>query len=135
MNDVQFAAYSEYLRDLANRLLLADWEVELGRSKADDDAWAQVRVSDVENHARIKVNWPEFFHRTPEEQREWLTHECLHLHLDRPDRIVAQLAEQWSENSATQFAKTAHSKEIEICVQRLARLLAPHLPLPPKVKA
>lgn len=88
---------------------------------------------DVENFARVFVRWPEFFNHTPEDRREWLTHECLHVHLDRPQRIIDQLAEQWGDNSATQFAKEAHRKEIEICVQRLARILAPHLPLPPEV--
>lgn len=132
MNDTEHAAYSAYIRTLADELLLRDWEIELDRNSADPDSWAQVRVSDVENHARIKVSWPEFFHRTPEERREWLTHELIHPTLDRADRIMYQLAEQWNENSACQFAKEAHRKEVEICVQRLARILAPHLPLPPE---
>lgn len=131
MNDAEFAAYSTHIRTLADALLLRDWEIELDRTKADDDAWAQVCVSDVKNHARIKVLWPEFFHRTPGEQRQSLVHELIHPTFDRTDRVMYQLAEQLSENSACQFAKEAHRKEIEICVQRLARILAPHLPLPP----
>jgi hypothetical protein len=130
MNDAQFSAYSTYIRALADQVLLADWEIELDRSVSDHGTWAQVTVQSEENFARVYVNWPEFFAHSPEERREWLVHECVHLHLDRPQRIMNQLAAQIS-GDVTAFAKEAHRKEIEICVQRIARILAPHLPLPP----
>lgn len=130
MNDTTFAAYSAYIRTLANALLLADWEIAFDRSAADYGTWAQVTVCDVENHARVYVWWPEFFHRSLAEQRQSLIHELLHLHLDRPQRIMTHLSEH-NDDGVSQFARDAHRKEIEICVQRLARILAPHLPLPP----
>lgn len=135
MNDEAHAAYSSYIRELADLLLLRDWELELDRSVAESDSWSQVKVSDVENFARIFIRWPEFFHQSRENRREWLVHELLHIHLDRPRRIIEQLAEQFSDNSAGAFAREAHRREIEICVQRLARLIAPHMPLPSDVAA
>lgn len=134
MNDRQHEAYSRYLRDLADALLLRDWEIELDRDRADAGAWACVHVLDVENFARVRVDWPAFFHRSPEERREWLTHELVHCHLDRPQRVVGQLAEQFADNTAMAFASEAHEKEIEVCTQRLARILAPLLPLPPETE-
>lgn len=135
MTDAQHAAFQTYLGVLAHRLILADWEIELWRDRAADDCLATVNVMDVENYASISLRWPEFFGKSRGEQREILVHELLHLILDRPQRVIRQLAEQWDENSACQFAKEAHRKEIEIATQRLARILAPLMPLPPRVKA
>jgi hypothetical protein len=87
---------------------------------------------DTENHAVIRLS-EDYWHGSAEDRREWLVHELIHPALDRPHRIMEQLASQWDENSACQFAKEAHRKEIEICVQRIARIVAPHLPLPPEV--
>lgn len=134
MTDAQHAAFQTYLGVLAHRLILADWVIELWRDRADADCLACVQVMDVENYASISLRWPEFFAKPRDEQREILVHELLHLILDRPQRVMRQLAEQWDENSACQFAKIAHHKEIEIAIQRMARILAPMMPLPPRVK-
>jgi hypothetical protein len=135
LTDAQHAAFQEYLHALAQRLILADWVVELKREPAEDGAIASVCVWDVENYASVYLRWPDFFHKSRDSQRETLVHELLHLVTDRPKRVMEQLAEQLSDNSACQFAREAHRKELEIVVQRLARILAPGLPLPPKVKA
>lgn len=134
MRDAQHAAYEAYLQDLAKRLNLADWEVTLSRDRADEGMLACVHVMDVEDYAHVRLWWPEFFDKPPEEQREILVHELLHMRLDRVQRTMVQLAEQWSENSAYQYAREAHRREVEIVAQHLARLLAPSLPLPPKVR-
>ncbi len=133
MNDAQHAVYSAYLRDLADRLLLRDWELLLQRDRAEDGSYACVWISDTENLATVRVCGDEFFASKAEDRREWLTHELLHAHLDRPDRVMTQLAAMFEDNTATQLAKTMHHKEVEVCVQRLARVLAPLMPLPPEV--
>lgn len=125
--DAEHDRWERYIRSLANLLLLADWEIHLSRELSD--AWASVSIKDVENLATIKLG-AEWVQHSPDEQREYLVHELMHVHCDRPQRVMAQLAEQWSENSACQFAKEAHRKETEILVNNLARLLAPMLPLP-----
>lgn len=131
MDDARYASYREYTRDLADRLLLKDWEITLKRdTPARKDCYAAVHVMATENHAIIRLD-DDFWHGTAEDRREWLVHELLHCHLDRPNQIVEQLADQWDENSACQFAREAHRKETEVCVQRFARLLAPFMPLPP----
>lgn len=112
---------------------MRDWEVELQRECADEGAWASAYVMDVENYVGVRVQWPAFFAQTPDDQRETLVHELIHAHLDRAQRVMRQLADQWEDNSACQFAREAHRKEIEICTQRWARIIAPTLPLPPVV--
>lgn len=133
MNDAQHAPYGTYLRTLGDRLLLRDWELQLRRDPSDDGSYASVFVMDTENHAIVRV-CEEFFTHPLADRREWLVHELMHAHLDRPSRVVSQLAAQFEDNAATQFAKQTHDKEIEVCVQRMARILAPLMPLPPKVK-
>ena len=130
MNDRTLRVYAKYVRTLADKLLLQDWEIILLREPAPDGTLADVCIFDTENYAKIRLH-PDYFQCGPSEQREYLVHELVHLHMDRPQRIVNQLAELWNENSATLFARMAHDKEIEVCVQRFARILAPTLPLPP----
>jgi hypothetical protein len=43
---------------------------------------------------------------------------------------MCQVAEQWSENSATLFAEKAHKREIEFATETLARIIAPSMPVP-----
>ena len=131
LSDAEHARWEGYVRDLGDALLLRDWELDLSRENAGNENWASIKVSDVENQATLRFGL-EWGQHAPEEQREFLVHELMHVHADRPARVMAQLAEQWSENSACQFAREAHRKETEILVNTLARLLAPTLPLPPE---
>ena len=131
MNDATHDAYQAYLRDLANRLRLTDWVVELHRNTAEAGAWASVNVMGTQDTATVRLAWPEFFGESPEEQREHLVHELVHCVLHRQCDVVEQLAEMWSENAACQFARKAFLREEEIAVEHLARVIAPFLPLPP----
>ncbi len=131
MNDATHAAYRAYLRDLANRLRLTDWVVELHRNTAEAGAWASVNVMETQDTATVRLAWPEFFGASPEDQREHLVHELIHCVLHRQYDVVEQLAEMWSENEACQFARTAFRREEEIAAEHLARVIAPFLPLPP----
>jgi hypothetical protein len=131
VDDAQYAAYGAYLRRLADALLLADWEIELKREAASDETWAQVVVMTVKDRALVWLG-AAFWSASPERRRETIAHELIHCLLHRPERIMIQLAQQQGEDAVVQFANEAHRCEIEICAQRLARLLAPALPLPPE---
>ena len=133
MNDAYHAAYQQYLRDLADRLLLRDWEIALSREWPQDPlAYAAVVVCREDNQAVIYLQ-DGFLGHPAEDRRKWLTHELMHVHLDRPQRVMERLGEQFPDNTATVFAKQMHHDEIEISVCRLVRILAPTLPLPPEV--
>ena len=131
MNDDQHAALAAYLRDLADRLLLRDWEIELLRDRAEHTTYAQTCPWDTERYAQVKVN-EEFFGYGPERQRLYLVHELLHAHTARLARVVERLGEQFEDNTTVQYAKKAAGEEEEILVHQLARVLAPLMPLPPE---
>lgn len=133
LTDAEHARWEGYIRQLGDLLLLRDCELDLSRECAATGTWCLIHTKDVEHQATIYLG-AEWDTHTPEEQREWLTHELLHVHTSRADRVMKQLAEQWSENSACQFAKEAHRKEIEVLVNNLARLLAPGMPLPEEME-
>lgn len=132
MNDAQYAAYGAYLHQLAGPLLLADWEITLKRAETTSDCYAQVWVMDTENHLFVRLD-EGFWGGSAEDRREWLVHELVHAHLDRPERVMTQLAEQMDSYPEVKLAKALLHNEIEVCVQRLARIIAPTLPLPPEV--
>lgn len=130
MNDQQHSTYEAYLHELADRLLLRDWEISLSRQWADNDAYAQVVPYDREDHLTIRIA-EGFDGHSPEERREWLLHELLHAHLARVDRTIDRLGELRPDDMAVQLTVKAHKDESEIVVQRLARILASVMPLPP----
>jgi hypothetical protein len=134
MNDAQHEATTNYLRRLADLMTLRDWEILLLRELPNNDSsWAEIEVCRTHDTAWVKVSWPEFYLvRTPEQQRETLVHELIHIHLDRPDAIMCDLTAMFPENTANQFAKDQHKNAIEFSTHRLTRALAPFLPLPPR---
>lgn len=133
LTDVEHAYWEQYVRHLGDLLLLQDWELDISREGPSGNAWASINVCEVEDQATIKLG-AEWGQHSPEEQREYLVHELMHVHTDRARRLVVQLAKQWNENSACQFAEEAYRKENEILVNTLARLLAPGMPLPEEME-
>ena len=133
VNDAQHTAYQNYIRDLTDRLLLKDWEFELKREWADDDAYAEVSVSRDEDHFSIHIT-EGFAGYPPVQRREWLVHEILHAHTARAEQQIERLEELLSVNEAVKLAKQAFDDEMEIVVQRLARIIGARMPLPPEVK-
>ena len=130
MNDPQQAAIQAYARDLADRLLLRDWEVRVFRDPpSSGQAYASAHTFDTEDHVIVRV-CDEFFGHAHEDQREWMTHELIHAHVCRLQDVMVQLKDQFPDNAAIVFAKQAHHLAIEVVVQKMARLLAPTLPLP-----
>lgn len=133
MTDAEHAYWEKYVRHLGDLLLLQDWELDISREGPAGNAWAAINVCEVEDQATIKLG-AEWGQHSPEEQREYLVHELMHVHTDRAARVISQLAAQFDQESACAFAREAHRKENEILVNTLARLLAPVLPLPEEME-
>lgn len=137
MTDAQYAVLRAYVRQLADAMLLADWELNVSRDGPEhDDAWADVAVSRVERHARIRVDatggwWTT--HNSQDERREHVVHELLHIHLDPIDKLMRRLAEHMPDDPLVKFLAEMHRDSVEVCVQTLSRVMAPLLPLPPEV--
>jgi hypothetical protein len=117
---------------VADQMQLRDWEIELQRDRPEEQsAWASIEVCRWHQTAWVRVAWPEFFDtREPERQRTDLIHELIHIHLDRPHQMMADLAEMFDENTATKLAKARHQVETEVATEALARTIAPFMPMP-----
>jgi hypothetical protein len=131
MRDAQHAAYTGYIREMADRLLLRDWVVELGRESTDEGSRAQIAINRERNMGTVTL-CDRWFIRTPEEQRTTIVHEMLHLHSARLCRVMTRLQDE-VEGDGVRYAANAHNEEEEIMVDALARAIAPFLPLPPEV--
>lgn len=134
MTDDQHAYYAAYLRTLAQHFLIGDWDVVLERGRSDDDSRAQVALAHEKSAACVFLN-RDFAAYPPEQQRRTVTHELVHVQSARVCRAMHQLAEQFPEHEAIAYARKRLDEEEEIMVDRLARALAPLLPLPPKEDA
>jgi hypothetical protein len=132
VKDAQHAAYTGYIREMADRLLLRDWVFELRRESVNEGARAQVAIARERNEAAITL-CDRWFVRTPEERRQTVVHEMLHLHSARLCRVMTRLRDE-VEGDGVRYAANAHNEEEEIMVDALARAIAPFLPLPPEVR-
>lgn len=133
LNDAEHADLQTYARDLADRLGLKDWEVTIDRSRPPGDALAYVHVQTDVHHSLISVG-DEFRHCAPEQQRELLTHELLHAHHDRIDTHIMHVQDVIGGQSLDVLRRTIHD-DIEQLTDRLARAIAPLLPLPGSARA
>ena len=130
MNDAQHTALGFYAEALAERLLLRDWEVSVYRDPPySDHAYASAELLDSQDKVIVRL-CQEFFGHSPEKQREWMTHELIHAHLARLQDVLDQLKDQFPDNAAIVFAKQTHHLALEVVTQKMARILAPTLPLP-----
>jgi hypothetical protein len=133
MNDAQHKAMQDYIRMVADALLLRDWEIELSRQYAREGSWADSRTAANENHARIRLQHPEFWAMTPEVQRETIVHEVMHLHTARMFYVVTRVKDMLKDDAMIEFATKTFEAELEIANHRLARIIAPMMPFPPRV--
>lgn len=132
MNDAQHAAWLAYIREIANTLLLHDWDITLSRAISESSIYrAEIALHRERDEANIELS-DVWFGRTPEQQRQTLVHELLHIHTTRLCRVVTRLHERLGSDVTT-YVENAHDEEEEILVDRLARILAPYLPLPPEI--
>jgi hypothetical protein len=131
MDDCQHEKYQAYIRGLADQLSLQDWEVVLKRDWADEDANASSGVSRTKNRIWIEIA-EDFGDFSLEQQRRSLVHELLHAHVARTEKTIYRLEEMLPTNKAALLTRKAFDDEMEIVVERLARILAPFMPLPPR---
>jgi len=131
MNDAQHAALSAYIRDLADVLHLRDWEISLSRTISDTGHYrAEISLHQQKDEAIIELaeSW---FGRTREQQRRTLVHELLHIHTSRLCRVMTRVSTQIGSELMT-YLESTHGEEEEIVIERLARVIAPMMPLPPE---
>lgn len=128
MTRAQKNALERYISEAQQTLNLGQWKIELEDSPCEDDALAEIEVSENLWQARIRVAHS-FFKEKPEEQRDTIVHELIHVHTagiersrDRMEKTLGELA--WPVFQASM------ENEVERAVDALAKIVAPTLPIP-----
>jgi hypothetical protein len=110
-------------------MLLADWEVNLRRkSPPCPGAAAQVKCRASTREVYVYLS-DELESYTRAEQRRCIVHELVHLHLNP---MLAHLEHQFGGWDEWPVIGNGHKSHEEYAVDDLARIIAPHMPLPPK---
>ena len=80
--------FADYVRVVANTLGLTDWEIKVRWGDLPDDTLARVHPSYARRSAEI-IFGEAFLNSRPEEQRDTVVHELLHLHFSMADELVS----------------------------------------------
>jgi len=120
-----------YVDICKTRLGLSHWKVEVDKDTSDDDAWADIEVSDNLWEATLRVS-ADFFDQTQLEQRRVIAHELIHIHYAGVERAVNMLNGVLGSEGFAIFEKL-FDVETERGADSLSKVLAPILPLPQEV--
>jgi len=111
-----------YVRQLADALALKDWVIEMSEDPPPTGAVAAVGAILGRKRGCVYLSDNHLHRDCPDEQRDSIVHELIHLHLSSFHRSV----EQFRQYSA------ANDTLMEYAVDGLAAGISPLLPLPPK---
>jgi hypothetical protein len=119
------AHYEPYLRDVADRMGLKDWDVILSKKPAEDGACATADCTWGRKSVTIKL--AKFLHfQTPDIQRQTVVHELVHCHF-------AAMHNPLNEGMCD-ANRDWYIHAMEYGVDAIADVIAPSMPLPPKKK-
>ena len=130
MNRERHKFWESYIRDLQSRMLLGHWDLTLERKLDADDMEACTEFAGPRNFAWITLG-NEWESKSRTLQRLVLVHELIHLHM-HPLHAYKRLTARDMEDTAKWVLITGHRSHEEFAVDQLARIIAPHMPLPPK---
>jgi hypothetical protein len=133
------ASAEQYVRSLADRLGLRDWEIRIDVSQPSDGCAAEINCYSGQKRAVISpgtVFWTaDALVTTPEEIRSWqrhtLVHELIHCHLASARETTSSTLEALTRPKAAEALFAAVDLQLEYATDALADVLAPSLPLPP----
>jgi hypothetical protein len=111
-------------------MLLGNWDIDLRREPPPkEDSQAAVSFRGCSHVARVFLS-DDFDDLTRTKQRETIVHELVHLHLHP---LLGHLDVQFGGRTDWPALHDAHVSHEEFVVDDLARIIAPTLPLPPRV--
>lgn len=130
MNRERHRYWSAYIADLQGRMLLADWWIELSRKPLMiENAKAAVQAMGPKREAMIWLA-ADFDESSRSWQRHYIVHELVHCHFHP---LFTQFEAQCcADKGIARTLQIAHRSHEEYAVDDLARIIAPHMPLPPK---
>lgn len=134
MNRDRHRYWSAYIADVQRRMLLADWRIELDWVPPLVEGRAgEVSPSYGMKHAVVRLD-DDFDDVSRREQRRVVVHELVHVHLAP---LFFHLRLQCGDDDSSKLERSrievGHSSHEEYAVDDLARIIAPSMPLPPKV--
>lgn len=130
----QRAKLGSYMREIADRLNLRDWTINLLHEPIHSSEYATAQCESVYGRRWADISFcGHFAQLKPELQREVIVHELLHCHIPaRRDGSWHGLQQLLGMPAYTVFSD-AMNQELEHVVDAIANAIAPMLPLPPKL--
>ena len=122
-------SYVDRCRDLMG---LSHWEITVSEETCEDDAWADVEVSNNLYHATIRFS-PKLWSEKPGDVRRVVAHELIHIHQAGVERLVEAL-EKPLGSAAYEVLAHVWDTESERAADSLSTVVAKLLPLPVGVK-
>lgn len=118
--------FAPYARQLAVRLGLRDWRIEIGDVPPpnSDSSEASTWTAYGQRRAEIYLS-DRFLGASPEDQRDTVVHELLHLHFAAMDGLVTDWLEAVHQKS--------YSRMFEYVIEAVAVAIASLFPLPSEV--
>jgi hypothetical protein len=121
-------AVSAYVERCKEIMGLSHWEVKVSDLQPDDDAWAEIEVSENLYQATIRFS-KDLWKEKPEEIRRVVAHELIHIHQAGVERMVDAL-EKPLGSSAYEVVLHVWDVESERCADSLSTVVAKVLPMP-----
>ena len=129
MTDSAHAYWSGYIRSLADDIGLKDWTIELKRDgPANSDAGASMITICGRRIVWIRLGFG-FYSGTPEDQRHYVLHELLHVHLDDVDTAIWQAKEIIGSDTFTLMEKVVKDR-LEFAIDTIAASIGHAYPVP-----
>lgn len=118
-----------YVAVLQPLLRIQHWELAVLDDEPDGGALADncCYMRQYKNDLRFSDR---FFRKSDAEQRETVVHELLHVVVEHWYRSNLAAFEGLSSTSQ-EWAKERHEHEMEMTIDTLSHIIAPHMPLPP----
>lgn len=133
MDEKRHNELRDYLRWMANEMGLRDWTVTLSRKPCEDEEH-QACILCTYGRKRLTVQLGKGFeHLSFEEQRQTFCHELIHAHYSGIEWAYNNLGDQVS-GPMFKMVWDSIKDAVEFGTDALADVIAPHMPLPKKVK-
>lgn len=121
---------TDYVRALADRLGLKDWDFLIDWDPTDGNSDAEIRPVYGQKLAVIQLG-PNFRTESPEHNRATVAHELIHCHLHPATDVIRVTHERLLDDDAAIATWAGFFMSIEYATDALANVVAPFLPLPP----
>jgi hypothetical protein len=132
MTDEQRAYWQAYVDEIKPIMRVSDWRIQVSDEPAEPGNDAQMWFKQNQPSVTLRL-CADFDARPRDEQRVIVAHELLHCHTHHPWETVNRITDLLGRK-AESIADESFCAQMEFMVDQLAFVIAPFLPLPPKVK-